>query len=533
MLLLGCYFLLFGICSVVSGIMVLCIPIFNAYVYTSLKLGDMGSSVLLVVVSIYVGVLLFSLLYMHQECFNSVFLSVMSVFVMGIVVLLMGSDFYVNVIGWEVLGLSSFVLIAFYGSRGSWFSAYLTVLVNRVGDVGFIVIMFSCVVLYVMGGWGGVVTVWGVSLSVFVVLASKSAQYPLSGWLPLAMAAPTPVSALVHSSTLVIAGLYMYMFMSSYGGSGGLFVSNLVVVGVVSLFMAGLAVLWEGDFKKVVAMSTATHLSLILLLCLMCSTSMAVTHMVFHALYKSAVFVVIGLGIWLLFHEQDYRGVLGGGGSINGILGSMMLISVWGLMGLVGTSGWLVKDMLMCWGFESGYSVFISLGVIIMLATSLVYCVKLLWVVVGSSPMSGVKLGGYGFVVLVMLPISAMSLVGGVGFDPLIMSAQYNASLMGMWAVLLYWGSAFIWLYLGGFWLYMLKDSDNMCVGAVMGVLVGQFSLWGLKRFSLVEKSISSMSAAAFSWEGGLSGALVSVLVLVDFWCCLGGGVLLGVLLGL
>lgn len=142
-------------------------------------------------------------------------------------------------------------------------------------------------------------------ICLIVCLVSKRAQFPLRVWLPLAIAAPTPVSSLVHSSTLVTAGLILVIVF--FSGFRVVVLEVVLVLAVVTFLVAGVRALFELDFKKVVALSTLFHLGFMAVLFSLGSVSVGYVHLIFHGGFKSLLFVIVGVIIFLVSHEQDLR----------------------------------------------------------------------------------------------------------------------------------------------------------------------------------------------------------------------------------
>jgi NADH-ubiquinone oxidoreductase chain 5 len=162
------------------------------------------------------------------------------------------TDFFFIMLGWDGLGLVSFFLIVFYQNYSSIYSGLFTVLINRVGDCFFIVsISFFLIISPYMWSSASQIPLFLLFLIV-ITFITKSAIYPFSPWLPLAIAAPTPISALVHSSTLVTAGLYLSMRFSFLLYSSSTLISFFLIVSVFTSFYAGLNAIFETDIKKLI-----------------------------------------------------------------------------------------------------------------------------------------------------------------------------------------------------------------------------------------------------------------------------------------
>jgi len=209
-------------------------------------------------------------------------------------------------VGWDGLGLSSFCLVIFYSNRSSIDSGLVTVFTNRVGDVFF---LLSFYFFFIRGSikWEFNSTLYSFVplFFIFVGAITKSAQLPFSAWLPAAMAAPTPVSSLVHSSTLVTAGVYImirFNYIFSFLGF-----SFLKVLFLLTIILAGIFAVVEIDFKKVVAMSTLRQLGMILFVLSVGGTLLSFLHIIIHAFFKSILFLRTGSIIVQVSGRQDSR----------------------------------------------------------------------------------------------------------------------------------------------------------------------------------------------------------------------------------
>jgi NADH-ubiquinone oxidoreductase chain 5 len=238
------------------------------------------------VITITVG--WFGELYVGGDSQKPVFWLTLLGFVVGIGILISRRDFLLLIIGWEVLGITSYLLVAGYLSSLSRNGAIKTVLFNRIGDV-FFVLAFS--LLIVKRSYLFFFLVVGFAIC-------KSAQFPFSAWLPAAIAAPTPVSALVHSSTLVTAGLWILLKLEV----GGLV---LLVLGRRTMLVGALCALGERDLKKVVAFSTLSQLGLLIIAIASFSFQTGFFHLITHAFFKSILFIRIGYSILASSHNQQ------------------------------------------------------------------------------------------------------------------------------------------------------------------------------------------------------------------------------------
>jgi len=244
--------------------------------------------------SVSTSVLIWSYFYTDNFVNFRLLASLLFIFVLSMLVLVLAADLLTLLVAWDLLGFTSLFLIFFFRSRSSVGGGLLTGLSNRLGDVFFMILVGTC------GLSGGLGRFMCCSL-VFLVSFTKSAQLPFSAWLPAAMLAPTPVSALVHSSTLVTAGVYL-LYRFSHGCS-----SFLVLRGIVTLLFAGFSASLESDLKKIVALSTLSHLGLIVFRLGLGFRRLAFLHLNIHASFKALLFMCAGSVIHSSFGSQEAR----------------------------------------------------------------------------------------------------------------------------------------------------------------------------------------------------------------------------------
>nr|YP_009142698.1 NADH dehydrogenase subunit 5 [Oxyuris equi]AKI07548.1 NADH dehydrogenase subunit 5 [Oxyuris equi] len=329
--------------------------VFMEWYFLSLKFNFYVGSFFFSVVLLFVtlSVILFSTYYMEGELNMTYFLLVFWVFVMSMFFLNFSVGVLSILVSWDVLGVSSFFLVLFYNNWDSCSGAMNTVLTNRVGD--FFLFLFMC--FFFFGSQGFYSMVYGGLVVVgFLVLAgfTKSAQFPFSGWLPKAMSAPTPVSALVHSSTLVTAGLILMMSFTGLILSYGV---CLIVFGfgLLTMFFSSICALVEQDMKKVVALSTLSQMGFSMMTLGMGLYFVSLMHLVSHALFKSCLFIQVGIVIHSYFSQQDSRNYVGLGECFY-FVQLQMLVTLFCLCGLFFTSGSVTKDVILEFFFWSSWS---------------------------------------------------------------------------------------------------------------------------------------------------------------------------------
>nr|YP_010528117.1 NADH dehydrogenase subunit 5 [Rhyzodiastes puetzi]UXW64219.1 NADH dehydrogenase subunit 5 [Rhyzodiastes puetzi] len=240
------------------------------------------------------------------------FIMLVLMFIVSMILLIISPNLISILLGWDGLGLVSYCLVIYYQNLKSYNAGMLTILMNRVGDVA-ILLAIGWMLNY--GSWNYIYymdllmnDMYMLFIGVMILLAgvTKSAQVPFSSWLPAAMAAPTPVSALVHSSTLVTAGVYLlirfnYLIVSSFLGK------FLLIISVLTMFMAGLIANFEYDLKKIIALSTLSQLGLMMSILSMGLIKLAFFHLLTHALFKALLFMCVGGIIHNFKGIQDIR----------------------------------------------------------------------------------------------------------------------------------------------------------------------------------------------------------------------------------
>nr|YP_001542723.1 NADH dehydrogenase subunit 5 [Anabrus simplex]ABM89643.1 NADH dehydrogenase subunit 5 [Anabrus simplex] len=250
--------------------------------------------------------------YMHGDLTINRFIILVLMFVLSMMFLIISPNLISILLGWDGLGLVSYCLVIYYQNVKSYNAGLLTALSNRIGDVA---LLMAIAWMMTYGSWNYVYYLeFGkdsfimMLISTMVVLAAmtKSAQIPFSSWLPAAMAAPTPVSALVHSSTLVTAGVYLLIRFN------GAFVDTwlskfLLLVAGLTMFMAGLGANFEFDLKKIIALSTLSQLGLMMSILAMGFPKLAFFHLLTHALFKALLFMCAGSLIHNMKDSQDIR----------------------------------------------------------------------------------------------------------------------------------------------------------------------------------------------------------------------------------
>lgn len=264
-----------------------------------------------VVIFISANVIHFASTYITDELHIKRFSILVILFVISINLLIFIPHIIALLIGWDGLGLVSFLLVIYYQNPKSLAAGMITALTNRIGDV---LLLLAIRWSLIQGHWL-IINIWdfnkSFTISILIILAAitKRAQIPFSRWLPAAIAAPTPVSALVHSSTLVTAGVFLLIRFYPSLSSFQAFNKTLLILATLTIFMAGMNAIAECDLKKIIALSTLSQLGVIIRRIGLHMPLLAFFHLITHALFKALLFVCAGTLIHIHHHSQDLRTV--------------------------------------------------------------------------------------------------------------------------------------------------------------------------------------------------------------------------------
>nr|ADL59782.1 NADH dehydrogenase subunit 5 [Meloidae sp. MT-2010] len=249
--------------------------------------------------------------YMHGDLSINRFIILVVMFVLSMMLLIISPNLISILLGWDGLGLVSYCLVIYYQNIKSFNAGMITALTNRIGDVA---LLMSIAWMLNYGSWSYIFYLEELKndfymnmISGLIVLAAmtKSAQIPFSSWLPAAMAAPTPVSSLVHSSTLVTAGVYL-LIRFNYSLTAEMML-GLLFISSMTMFMSGLGANFEFDLKKIIALSTLSQLGLMMMVLSLGGFKLAFFHLLTHALFKALLFMCAGNVIHMMVNCQDIR----------------------------------------------------------------------------------------------------------------------------------------------------------------------------------------------------------------------------------
>lgn len=347
------------------------IPLFRADI--GFLFDGLSRIMLLFVTGIGSLIALYSIGYMHGDRGFARFFAYINLFLFSMIVLVLADSMLLTFLGWEGVGLCSYLLIGFWNhDLNNCKAANKAFIVNRVGDVGFLLGMLTLVTIggssllnydglaafinMALGSGMIVEMILPLSLAgflIFIGCTGKSAQIPLLTWLPDAMAGPTPVSALIHAATMVTSGVYLLARLGIMFCQLEYVLIFITFVGMFTALWAAIAGLMQNDIKKVLAYSTISQLGYMFMAAGVCAFDASIFHVFTHAFFKAALFLGAGAVIHALAGEQDMRRM---GGLINKtpVTACVMIFAFLAIVGFPGFAGFWSKDLILERIFVSG-----------------------------------------------------------------------------------------------------------------------------------------------------------------------------------
>nr|QCX42026.1 NADH dehydrogenase subunit 5 [Margaritifera margaritifera]QCX42039.1 NADH dehydrogenase subunit 5 [Margaritifera margaritifera]QRW36431.1 NADH dehydrogenase subunit 5 [Margaritifera margaritifera]DAC74119.1 TPA_inf: NADH dehydrogenase subunit 5 [Margaritifera margaritifera] len=457
------------------------------------------------------SVSLFSVSYMEEEVFLRRFMLLIMAFVGSMNLLIFVPSLITILLGWDGLGIVSFALVIYYQNKKSLAAGMLTVLANRLGDV----LLILCICLMV--NWGdwmlgtGMFGDYGVVVCFLLVVGgmTKSAQIPFSAWLPAAMAAPTPVSALVHSSTLVTAGVYLVIRFYDSLAEVPEVLWFLSKIGGLTLLMAGLSACFETDLKKIIALSTLSQLGLMMFTIGIGYPFIAVFHLFTHALFKALLFLCAGSIIHSMVDTQDSR-ILGGLNKLLPFSSSCLVMSSVVLCGMPFLSGFYSKDLILENSFSSVMGSLELLVILVGAGLSLVYSMRLMLVGV---------FGHYSGGCLVTFGVESVYMM-------------VSMAVLSVGAIIGGWSLQIVWVDINSF--SVVSGFAKMVIGVVtfggLGYLImtavikAKKSVVGSLKYFLSSMWFMGKISGSFLSGGGLGKGVMMHLYLDSGWMEVLGG---------
>ena len=324
------------------------------------RVDALSSLFLLVITGVGTLIHLYSSAYMHEETapHYARYFAYLNLFIFSMLLLVLGDNYVIMFIGWEGVGLCSYLLIGYWFTNTTYNNAAKKAFImNRIGDLGFLLAIFWLIVKLGTVSYGEVLTaeslaklsstdITAITLLLFVGAMGKSAQIPLYTWLPDAMAGPTPVSALIHAATMVTAGIYMITRTNIFYTHSEIAQTVVAIIGISTALLAATIAIKQNDIKKVLAYSTVSQLGYMFLGLGVGAYSGAVFHVITHAFFKALLFLAAGSVIHAMHHEQDIR-KMGGLKSKLPITHLTFLIGCIAIAGVPPFSGFFSKDEIL------------------------------------------------------------------------------------------------------------------------------------------------------------------------------------------
>lgn len=329
------------------------------------QIDQLSSIFLLIITGVGFLIHVYSTSYMHEEKTEHFgrYFAYLNLFVFSMLLLVMGANYVIMFIGWEGVGLCSYLLIGFWFKNPEYNkAANKAFIMNRIGDLAFLIAIFWIIGKVGSVGYSEVIAaategnkftttdITGITILLFIGATGKSAQIPLYTWLPDAMAGPTPVSALIHAATMVTAGIYMIARSNVLYSMSPLTLNIITYVGLATALLAATIALKQNDIKKVLAYSTVSQLGYMFLALGTGAYVAAVFHVMTHAFFKALLFLGSGSVIHAMGGEQDIR-KMGGLNKYMKVTHITFLLGCLAIAGIPLFSGFFSKDEILASAF--------------------------------------------------------------------------------------------------------------------------------------------------------------------------------------
>lgn len=444
--------------------------------------------------------------YMGQDKSIIRFMILVVLFVSSMVLMILIPSLFRVLFGWDILGLVSYCLVIYYQRRRSYDSGIVTVLSNRIGDVG---LLMAIGISLIYGRWNIYILKFNGQgiLLIMVLLAAitKRAQMPFSSWLPMAIAAPTPVSALVHSSTLVTAGVYLIIRYNRFIIIRGLN-EFLLVISVSTILISGLMANFEYDLKKIIALSTLRQLGLMMSVLGLGGDLLGFYHLLTHAVFKSLLFISAGAIIHSRGDNQDIRYY----GNLKDFIPFVIIrfyVSTLALMGYPFLSGFYSKDLIIEVSYISDIGFILISIMLVSLSLTVVYSLRLcIFVYYGplvQRPLnfsSEDKLINISMFFLIFLRVRVGSMLNWIFFFDC--EVPYLSWGVKMLTIIFFVGG----ILFGLIWVYIVKDNISVRSLKYKGFLKFNFSflssMWLLNYLHIMMvRDLTKISSWAYTLD--------------------------------
>nr|YP_010716064.1 NADH dehydrogenase subunit 5 [Parnassius loxias]WDE75774.1 NADH dehydrogenase subunit 5 [Parnassius loxias] len=450
----------------------------------SIILDWMSLLFMMFVLMISSSVIYYSKSYMSSEMNLNRFIILVLLFVFSMILLIISPNMISIFLGWDGLGLVSYCLVIYYQNIKSYNAGMLTALSNRIGDI-MILMLISWMMNY--GSWNYIFylnfmsndySMKIIGFLLIIAAMTKSAQIPFSSWLPAAMAAPTPVSALVHSSTLVTAGVYLLIRFNMLL-IDMFFFKLLLLLSGLTMFMAGISANYEFDLKKIIALSTLSQLGLMMSILSMGLPELAFFHLLTHAMFKALLFMCAGVIIHMMNDNQDIR-FMGGISVYIPMTSLCMNISNLALCGIPFLAGFYSKDLILEMVSMSNLNMLIFFLYYFSTGLTMFYTIRLL-------------------MYLMVNDYNLFSMYNLFDEDYITLKSMFMLLFMSLIT-----GSFLMWMIFN--YPYMIYLSFNMkmmviyvsLIGMIMGYMISNMKIYSLNKFLLTYNLSSFLSLMWF-----------------------------------
>ncbi|GAA4436642.1 NADH-quinone oxidoreductase subunit L [Ravibacter arvi] len=328
----------------------------------SFQIDQLSLLMLLIITGVGSLIHIYSVGYMSHDAGFGKFLAYLNLFLFFMLLLVLGSNYVMMFIGWEGVGLCSYLLIGFWNKNTSYNdAARKAFIMNRVGDLGFLLGIFAIIAAFGSVEFSEIFSkaqafsvgdpvIVTITLLLFVGAMGKSAQIPLYTWLPDAMAGPTPVSALIHAATMVTAGIYMVIRSNILYSLAPATLEAVAIIGAATALLGASIGLLQNDIKKVLAYSTVSQLGYMFIALGVAAYSSSMFHVITHAFFKALLFLGAGSVIHAMSNEQDIRS-MGGLRKHLPVTFLTFFIGTWAIAGLPPFAGFFSKDEILAHAF--------------------------------------------------------------------------------------------------------------------------------------------------------------------------------------
>nr|AWX90729.1 NADH dehydrogenase subunit 5 [Amphioctopus fangsiao] len=474
------------------------------------------------------SICIFSVSYMKGDVNVNRFMMVLMLFVLSMNFLIFIPSFVSLILGWSGWGWVYLRLVIFYQNNKSLSAGMLTVLMNRVGDC---FILAGISIMSLMGHWNYLCIWYFIFFEIcmiFVVIAgmTKSAQIPFSSWLPAAMAAPTPVSALVHSSTLVTAGVFLLIRFYNYLIEVSFFCDFLLFISIMTTFMSGVCAVYEYDMKKVIALSTLSQLGVMMMSLGLKMPMLSLFHLYTHAMFKALLFLCGGNIIHSFFGMQDIRDMKGVSYMLP-FTSIIFNISNMALCGFPFLAGFYSKDLIIEMVLNSNMNMLITMfamfGVCLTMFYSMRMSMYMLWGDVKSMVYENM-MDDDKYVIMSMLILCMGALFGGFVLQTMVFCFNEIIILPMLYKLMVLFLLMFSLLFSFSLWMFSMNKMDYNLIYWCNSKMWFMSSLSGYP-FMMLIKNVSNLNLKLvdMGWLEMLGGQGILMMIkklmyIMEWW---------------